>query len=85
MMCCPARKRNFIFENGTRVMATDYPSALVKLHRTDLSNFTIENIGNYIWSCTFSSGVSVEYESPSEHRAHIDGPWLVYLDKKNIN
>jgi hypothetical protein len=85
MMCCTRRKKEFIFEHGTRVLAVDYPSAIVKLNEIKLNKFTIENNGNYTWTCRFSSGVSVEYKSPSEHMAYMEGPWNAYLDKKNIN
>jgi len=84
-MCIETRKQNFIFENGTNVLAVDYPSAIVKLHQTDLKNFTIEYNGNNFWRCRFSSGVSIDYESQSEHLAHLQGPWLVYLDKRLKN
>ena len=81
-MCCSARKKNFIFENGTNVYASDYPSAIVKLHETNTKNFTIENIGEYNWRCVFSSAVFIDFDSPSEFRARMHGPYLVYLDKK---
>jgi len=81
--CCGSpRKKSFIFENGTNVLAVDYSTALIKLQSTDESKFTIEEIGEYTWLCTFSKDVFVEFESPSEHRAQIHGPWILHCDKK---
>jgi len=82
MICCGTRKKEFIFENGTKVLAIDYQSAIVKLHSIDTKNFTIENIREYTWRCTFSSCVFVEFESPSIFRAQLQGPYLIYLDKR---
>jgi len=73
----------FEFEHGTIVTAQDYPSALVKLHKTDGKNFTIEEISDYVWVCEFSKDVFVEFECPSRHKAIMQGPWLLHLDKRN--
>jgi hypothetical protein len=82
MICCGTRKSSFVFENGTTVIARDYPSAIVKLHETDLKHFTLNKIGECKWNCEFSNGVNVEFESPSEHMARLYGPWFLYLDKR---
>lgn len=82
MECCNTRKKYYEFENGTTVWATDYPSAIVKLHSTNGSKFTIEEIGEYRWYCQFSPDVFVEFECPSEHKARMHGPWLLHLDRR---
>jgi len=81
-MCFEIRKKEYIFENGTHVFARDYQSAIVKLHETNDSQFTIEDCKNYNWKCTFSPTVFVEYKSSSGSTAALHGPWFLHLDKR---
>jgi len=84
MSCCSYRKFDYIFEHGTVVSASDYSSAIVKLHKVDESRFTIEEVRKYLWVCEFSKDVRIEFECPSHHKAQMQGPWLLHLDKRLV-
>jgi len=83
MNCCGSpRKFPTTFEHGTVVHASSRAAAIFKLKNTDERHFSIEEIGKYTWRMQFSDDVFIEFESPSEYRARIQGPWFLHSDKK---
>jgi hypothetical protein len=83
MNCCGSpRKQKFTFENGTVVYASSRESAIFKLKNTDERYFSIQEIEPYTWHMQFSDDIFIEFESPSEHRARMQGPWLLIQDRR---
>jgi hypothetical protein len=77
-----ADPKPFRFEHGTVVYANDYVSAVTKLKKIDEKSFSIREIGEYKWYIEFSPEVFIEFESPSLHKARMQGPWLLMQDRR---
>ena len=73
----------FYFEHGTVVYANDYAAAVTKLKKIDEKSFSIEENGEYQWYIEFSPEVFINFESPSLHKARMQGPCLLMQDRKN--
>jgi hypothetical protein len=78
-----ADPKPFQFENGTVVYANDYATAITKLKKINEKSFSIQETGEYQWYIEFSPEVFINFESPSLHKARMQGPWLLIQDRRN--